>query len=154
MPVFFKYVLKYVTPTMLIIIFLSALVKPKNDDWSKISLSGWELDNTSIIAELTHQNIGPNGDWFADEFFAENSGTVTNVCNSSVSVGERTYAIQSGCVPTVTIGEKISAGDTIYKGNVINNVFYIDAARILLLLIIAALCIMIAKANKRPHYID
>ena len=154
MPVFFKYVLKYVTPTMLVIIFLSALVKPKDDEWSKISFRGWELDNTSIIAELTHQNIGPNCSWFASDFFAENSGTVVSVNNSSISVGEKVYAVQDGCVPAVKVGDEVSVGDVIYKGNVINNVFYIDAARILLLLIIVVLCVMIAKANKRPHYID
>ncbi|MBO7506938.1 MAG: sodium-dependent transporter [Paludibacteraceae bacterium] len=56
-PKFFKYVLKYVTPTMLITIFLAALFKPKNDDWSLISLKGWPLDDSAIIAELTHQGI-------------------------------------------------------------------------------------------------
>ncbi len=56
-PKAFKHILKYVTPTMLIIIFISALIKPMNDDWSLISIHGWELDNTSIIGELMHKGM-------------------------------------------------------------------------------------------------
>lgn len=59
-PKFFKYVLKYVTPTMLILIFISALIKPMNDDWSLISIHGWELDNSAIIAELMHKGMAPD----------------------------------------------------------------------------------------------
>lgn len=59
-PVFFKYVLKYVTPTMLITIFLAALFKPKDDDWSLLSLKGWPLDDSAVVAELMHQGIDPN----------------------------------------------------------------------------------------------
>lgn len=55
LPVIFKYILKYVTPTFLIIIFVSALIKPLNDDWSLLSLHGWELDNGAIIAQLMHK---------------------------------------------------------------------------------------------------
>lgn len=58
-PVFFKYVLKYVTPTMLITIFLAALFKPKNDDWSLLSFKGWPLDDTAVVAELMHQGSNP-----------------------------------------------------------------------------------------------
>ena len=59
-PRFFKFVLKYITPTMLILIFISALVKPMNDDWSLISIHGWELDNNAIIAKLMHKGMDVN----------------------------------------------------------------------------------------------
>ena len=59
-PIVFKYVLKYVTPTLFIVIFVSALIKPMNDDWSLLSFSGWELDNSAIIAELMHKGVDPN----------------------------------------------------------------------------------------------
>lgn len=59
-PGIFKYILKYVTPTLFIVIFVSALIKPMNDDWSLLSLSGWKLDNSAIIAELMHQGVDPN----------------------------------------------------------------------------------------------
>lgn len=59
-PVFFKYVLKYITPTMLITIFLAALFKPENDDWSLLSIKGWPLDDSAVVAELMHQGMDPN----------------------------------------------------------------------------------------------
>jgi len=59
-PIVFKYVLKYITPTLFIVIFVSALIKPMNDDWSLLSFSGWELDNSAIIAELMHKGVDPN----------------------------------------------------------------------------------------------
>ena len=54
-PSFFQYIIKYVTPTMLIIIFVSSLVKPLNGDWSLISWKGWEVDGSSIIGQLMHK---------------------------------------------------------------------------------------------------
>lgn len=59
-PTFFKFVLKYITPTMLITIFLAALFKPKNDDWSLLSFKGWPLDDSAVVAELMHQGMDPN----------------------------------------------------------------------------------------------
>ncbi len=59
-PKFFKFVLKYITPTMLITIFLAAMFKPQNDDWSLLSFKGWPLDDSAIVAELMHQGMNPN----------------------------------------------------------------------------------------------
>lgn len=59
-PRFFKFVLKYITPTMLILIFVSALIKPLNDDWSLISIHGWELDKNAIIGKLMHKGMDAN----------------------------------------------------------------------------------------------
>ncbi len=61
-PNIFKYIIKYVTPVMLIIIFLGSLFKPLNNDWSGnvsnlFSGNGWSLDNGSIIKTITHAGI-------------------------------------------------------------------------------------------------
>ncbi len=56
-PLFFRYIIKYVTPTMLIIIFVSSLIKPLNGDWSLISWKGWEVDGSSIIGQLMHKGV-------------------------------------------------------------------------------------------------
>lgn len=63
--VVFKYILKYITPVILIAVFVAALITPNQNDWnsaltSLFSGNGWPLDNGSIIkqinnAELRHQ---------------------------------------------------------------------------------------------------
>jgi SNF family Na+-dependent transporter len=156
LPVIFKFILKYITPTMFILIFVSALIKPKNDDWSLLSFKGWELDNMSIIAELNHQGIGPNKDWFSNEFYAENSGTVTSIRQNEnkidITLGEnenfRTYSFKDKNTPAVSEGDYIQTGDILYTGKIINNVFYIDATRIMLLLLLVIICILIRDASK------
>jgi neurotransmitter:Na+ symporter, NSS family len=61
-PIFFKYVLKFVTPVMLIVIFIGSLFKPLNNNWSGeiknlFTGNGWSLDNGSIIKTITHAGI-------------------------------------------------------------------------------------------------
>lgn len=61
-PNIYKYIIKYVTPLMLIVIFLGSLFKPLNNDWSGnvrslISGNGWSLDNGSIIKTITHAGL-------------------------------------------------------------------------------------------------
>ena len=61
-PNVYNYIIKYVTPLMLIIIFLGSLFKPLNNDWSGnvsnlLSGNGWNLDNGSIIKTITHAGI-------------------------------------------------------------------------------------------------
>ncbi len=149
LPKLFRFALKYITPTLLIVIFLAALVKPKDDDWSLLSFKGWELDNSSIIGELSHQNIGPNCDWFADEFYAENEGVVKEITNSTIVVEGKTYKLPDNAEVLVSVDETVSYGNTLYKGNVVNRVFYIDACRIGLLLFFIALCLLVHFAKKR-----
>ena len=155
-PIVFKYVLKYVTPIMLIIIFLAALVKPKNDDWSLLSIKGWALDDTSIIGELTHQGIGPNSKWITSEFYAENNGVVDSIytqngrnyiCVSSHN-NSKCYTYSAEDKLLVTKGQEVDVGDTLYCGNVVNDVFYVDMSRILLVLLFVIICIMVRKGNK------
>lgn len=149
LPKFFKFALKYITPTMLIIIFVAALIKPKDDDWSLLSFKGWELDDSSIIGELRHQNIGPNNTWFADEFYVENEGTVKNITETSITVEDKTYTVPKHAEVLVSIDEDISQGDPLYKGNIINMVFYIDMCRIGLLVFLGLLCILVHNGKKR-----
>ena len=61
-PNIYKYIIKYVTPLMLIVIFLGSLFKPLNNDWSGnvsnlMSGNGWSLDNGSIIKTITHAGL-------------------------------------------------------------------------------------------------
>ncbi|MFC2087621.1 sodium-dependent transporter [Bacteroidota bacterium] len=58
-PVIFKFVLKYITPFMLIIVFLGSLVKPENSEWFDAFIrllngNGWILDNSSILKQTVN----------------------------------------------------------------------------------------------------
>lgn len=159
-PRFFKFVLRYITPTLLIIIFLSSLVKPKNDDWSLLSFKGWELDNASIIGELRHQGVGPNHAWFSHAFFAENDGTVDSIYSYNnrnyirvSGTDSKSYEYKTNHQLAVALGDDIKTGDTLYNGNIINNVFYIDISRIslLVLLFFIALLIKMGYTNIRKN---
>ena len=154
----FKFVLKYITPTMLILILLASAVKPKDDDWSLLSLKGWELDKSSIIGELFHKDIGPNKTWFADEYYAEQASLVHRIVTTEkgnkleLLVGNsiKSYRLSGRQQLMVAEGDRVKAGEVLYKGRIINTVFYIDSARIALLLLFLLLCFFVWKANKRP----
>lgn len=154
----FKFILKYITPTMLILILLASAVKPKDDDWSLLSLKGWELDKSSIIGELFHKDIGPNKTWFADEYYAEQAGLVHRIVTTEkgnkleLLVGNsiKSYRLSGRQQLMVAEGDRVKAGEILYKGKIINTVFYIDSARIALLLLFLLLCYFVWKANKRP----
>ncbi|MDD4847265.1 MAG: sodium-dependent transporter [Bacteroidales bacterium] len=161
LPKFFKFILKYITPTMLIIIFLSSLVKPKNDDWSQISFKGWELDPTSIIAELTERPQGPNANWFADNFYAENDGIVDAIYEKNqhhyVEISGKTYSFDTPHSLAVKLGASVKTGDILYTGKIINSSFYIDITRLLLLLLLISINIFVYigyKNRQKRGFID
>jgi SNF family Na+-dependent transporter len=82
-PFLFKPILKYVTPTLLLFVFLAALITPKNNDW-KAALSGnWELDASSIIGKIQNKGVVANKSYFADQFEAETKGFVLKIDESA-----------------------------------------------------------------------
>ncbi|MBU2525301.1 MAG: sodium-dependent transporter [Bacteroidetes bacterium] len=61
-PNIYKFIIKYITPTLLLIVFLGAIFTPLNNDWagnlsSLFSGNGWTLDNSSIINQLAFSGI-------------------------------------------------------------------------------------------------
>ncbi|NUM69874.1 MAG: sodium-dependent transporter [Ignavibacteriaceae bacterium] len=61
-PIFFKYVLKYVTPTFILIIFLGSLISPVGGEWSQafsqlFSGNGWPLAPDSVIGKIFHIGV-------------------------------------------------------------------------------------------------
>lgn len=147
LPIIFKYIIKYITPTMLIIIFLSALIKPKNDDWSQLSFKGWELAPTSIIAELRQDGITTNKEWFSDTFYVENEGVVDSIFTDKnrcfVTIANKTYQYQQDDSLKVSLGDKVQTGDVLYTGSVVNQSFFIDGTRILLLLLLIFISVLV-----------
>jgi hypothetical protein len=167
-PNVYKYIIKYITPVALIIVFLGALLRPVNDDWSKISLKGWPLHNESIIGQLQHKGVGPNDSYFANEFFSENSGAVDSIytvknkgyirvsgLNADGKIQEKTYTLNPKKHSIeVAVDQKVNINDVLYSGKVVNKVFYMDMARLLLLsvfLMIAVLVFIAYKKRKREE---
>ncbi len=56
-PLIYKYIIKWVTPLLLLFVFVGSLVTPKNNDWVNALNNGWELDNSSIIKQITNTGL-------------------------------------------------------------------------------------------------
>lgn len=61
-PVFFKYVMVYITPLLLMAVFFGSLFLPQGGDWAiafqnLFAGNGWSLDNGSIILMLQNSGI-------------------------------------------------------------------------------------------------
>lgn len=165
-PSIYKFIIKYVTPILLIIIFIGAMVSPKDNDWSKISFSGWEIDNGSVIGKILHKGVGYNSEYFSDTYFSENDGYYVGketirgkdfvIINDDInkSNNAKKYEIKEGYQLQLIEGQFVKKGDPIFKGTVINDVFFIDLSRILLLLTFFVFCILVylaAKKHKKAH---
>ncbi len=160
-PGIYKYIIKYVTPLLLGIVLIGAIIRPANDDWSKLSFSGWELHNESIIGQLTHKGIKYNKSYFADNFQSEVSGVVDSLSQtkgrdfihlSYLDNKEQKHSVSynyTGNKLTVQIGQVINEGDIIYEGFVINRIFFVDMARLLMLSMFIFITYLVYKAAKR-----
>lgn len=157
-PRIYKYVIKWITPIMLIIVFFGSLIRPENDEWSRISLRGWKLHNESIIGQIMHKGIGPNKDYFADRFYAEMDGIVDSVYvkNKRNFVRITGPEGQSTTIRydrddqlVVSKGNTVRTGDTVYTGSVINRKFFIDFARLLLVTVLLINSVFVFIAYKR-----
>src|SRR5690606_6661298 len=61
-PTIYKFIIKYITPAMLLLVFLGSLFTPLDNDWlgsinSFFAGQGWPLDNSSIIRQLTQSGL-------------------------------------------------------------------------------------------------
>jgi len=157
-PVIFKFILKYVTPVILILVFVTSLIRPANDDWSKVSITGWELHPESIIAKIRNDHVGPNCEYFADKYFAETAGVVDSVYTSEekkvVSVikqdqSVKTYETSMENIVVVKKGDRVDTGMAIISGSFVNNVFYVDMSRLLLVALFFSICVLIFIAYRK-----
>jgi hypothetical protein len=56
-PEFYRFIIKWITPTLLLFVFVGSLVTPVNNDWIGAFSNGWELDNSSIIKQITQSGL-------------------------------------------------------------------------------------------------
>lgn len=164
-PGIYKFIIKWITPFILIIVFFGSLVRPTDDDWTRVSLTSWPLHRESIIGQLIHKDIGPNNAYVAREFYAEADGMVDSVYQErgktfiQISSPDHTVTVQYELgrknIPAVIQGDSVTTGDTLYTGRVVNRILYIDLARFLLLLLFAfsATLVTIAAWKRKKHAI-
>jgi SNF family Na+-dependent transporter len=53
-PNVYKFIIKYITPVFILIIFLASLFTPKDNDWGTLFTSDYQLDPSSIIGKILH----------------------------------------------------------------------------------------------------
>lgn len=61
-PLIYKHIIKYVTPVLLLMVFIGALFTPAGNDWSgaiSALMDGqlFSLDSSSLISKMTHEDI-------------------------------------------------------------------------------------------------
>lgn len=143
-PIFYRFVLKWITPFMLIAVFVGSLIRPAGDDWSSIGFSGWKLHKESILGQMAHIGIGPNSSYFSDAFYAEQGGVVDSLYmekgksyiqvtdTSGAKAVSASYRYKAKHTLVVEEGTRVDAGDVLFTGGVINKVFFVDISRFLL----------------------
>lgn len=161
MPGIFRFLLKYVTPVVLIVVFVASLIRPANDDWSQISFRGWALHPESMIGQIRNQGILYNKTNFADVFYCENDGIVDSVYTLRGKQAVRVtpegrhpdfakiYFYKDKHRLLVSEGQHISAGQPLYEGPVVNRIFYIKMSRLILLGLFGGLTLMVFIAYRR-----
>lgn len=61
-PIIYKFIIKFVTPFLLLFVFIGSLFKPVNNDWqlayhNLFTGHGWALDNSSIIKQILNSGL-------------------------------------------------------------------------------------------------
>ncbi|MDX5348646.1 MAG: sodium-dependent transporter [Hymenobacteraceae bacterium] len=56
-PKIYKFIIKFITPLLLLWVFIGSLVTPKGGDWGKAMTGEWILDNSSIIKKIANADI-------------------------------------------------------------------------------------------------
>lgn len=157
-PKIYKYVIKYVTPLLLGWVFFASI--------------------PSIIDKITHQDTF-NRSSFADVYYAENFdktgnaiGTVEEVGNrhilfsfenirkkydkendvalDEIFIDTKEYNFSDGQNTTVAVGDQIRPGDVIAEGEFVNDVFYRNIGRAILVCLFLFISLLVYLAfNKR-----
>jgi SNF family Na+-dependent transporter len=83
-PWIFKPFMRYVTPILLLFVFMTSLLTPVGNDWDlafdNLRNNGrWELDANSIIGKIINKGLVANRTYFADHFESEVAGIITGI---------------------------------------------------------------------------
>ena len=187
-PIIFKPILKWVTPTFILIVFLGALVTPKDNDWGAALSGNWELDAGSIIGKIRNKGIEVNRSYFSEQFESEVAGEVASIRSGErelqvVDIAKRQqyYRNDAGEMLPLTTndsrlgdvraidsllvvksyqfepedrllvqeGSQVEKGTALASGDFVNNIFYIDMSRLLLVGLFLFLSWLVFKATAK-----
>jgi hypothetical protein len=153
LPKIYKPIIRFVTPSILAIIFVLSLVSPKDNDWKKAINEKWEFDAGSILGQIGNVDIAYNRSPIASELQADNSGNISFKDGKMVIVDEsgsslNTYELNGAQTAMVGEGDSVKAGQSIAIGRFINPIFYRYLARLMLL----GLFIYIGLLVRNAHY--
>ncbi len=156
-PNIYKFVLKFITPVILIIVFVGALVRPVNDDWSTLFTSKYELHEESILGKILNKSIIYNREYFADTYYSEWNGTVSDLNNNSITVTDQqgnnhSVELSAKDMPVVQVNQEIKAGDALYNGFVVNHILWITLSRLLLITVFLLIAWLVHKAYKKQKH--
>lgn len=56
-PVVFRFIIKWVTPTLLLFVFIGAFFKPVGNDWSAVLQGRWVLDDGSVVNTILNSGL-------------------------------------------------------------------------------------------------
>lgn len=56
-PLVFKFIIKWVTPTLLLLVFVGAFFKPENNDWHAVLQGQWVLDDGSVVHQILNTRL-------------------------------------------------------------------------------------------------
>ena len=157
LPKIYKPILKYVTPTILILVFTLSLISPKGNDWKGALTNGWEFDSSSIIGQLQNVDIKHNRQAWANYFESEVAGVAdiqraddrTSVRIVAEDGSFAAYEWPADIEVAVSTGQVVRAGDQIATGFFINKIFYNHLARLLLVALFVFLSVLVFSSNRR-----
>jgi hypothetical protein len=164
LPKIYKPIIKYVTPTILLVIFVMSLITPKNNDYAGALENGWELDEGSIIGRAMNMSRPYNRESFADHYEAQVDGVVelqTQENGFAVIVHETDAPDEVAAMyvfteedqaPLVQNGEVITAGQPIASGSFVNDILYIHLARAMLLGLFIFISVLVWRASKNQTH--
>ena len=80
-PGIFKPIMRYITPVLLLFVFITSLVTPINNDWSSAwsrlkEKREWNLDANSIIGKISNLGIKANRSYFSEYLESDIDGSV------------------------------------------------------------------------------
>jgi SNF family Na+-dependent transporter len=161
-PGIYKYILAYVTPVLLIFVFMGALVTPKNNDWngqitSLSSGNGWTLDNSSIIKQITNAGLYEKITTHEQaisfvEKFPEGDTTTHNfhelsaeIRHSLTSTKADTAALNTQVLRTTALPELTKTVETTKE-----RIYYVNVSRMILvgLFLFISILVYIAHNNR------
>lgn len=158
-PTIYKPIIKYITPLLLLLVFLSALLTPKDNDWKRAFSGDWQLDKSSIIGNITHQGVVANRDYFADTFEADVQGVVGKIYNIRTQTRVEVLDTLGGKIVAtyrfkpakhqllVSEGQRIAVKDVIATGGFTHKIFYTDMARLWLVCLFGFLAYLVYRAT-------